>query len=95
MVAMAVTVKLHKTTQDDSKEHKGSEETRRDKISEGNKETRTVEENSAEREGNEIVETRGDKRGEGEQITCKASVKGENEKRERASKGIEENKGNV
>jgi len=58
-------------------------------------ETRSAEEKSAEREGNEIAETRGDKRGEGEQIARKASVKGENEKRERASEGIEENKGNV
>ena len=58
-------------------------------------ETRSAEEKSAEREGNEIAETRGDKRGEGEQIARKASVKGENKKRERASEGIEENKGNV
>ncbi|KIM71067.1 hypothetical protein PILCRDRAFT_17416 [Piloderma croceum F 1598] len=35
-VAMAVTVKLHETTQDDSEEHKGSEETRRDEIGEEN-----------------------------------------------------------
>ena len=48
MVAMVATVKLHKTTQDDSEEHKGSEEMRRDEISEGNKETRSVEEKSAE-----------------------------------------------
>ena len=35
-VTMAVTVKLHETTQDNSEEHKGSEETRSDQISEGN-----------------------------------------------------------
>ena len=35
-----------------------------------------------EREGNEIMETRGDKRGKGEQITRKVSVKGESKKRE-------------
>ena len=36
MVAMAATVKLHETTQDDSEEHEGSEETRRDEIGEEN-----------------------------------------------------------
>jgi hypothetical protein len=35
-VAMAVTVKLHETTQYDSEEHKGSEDTRRYEIGEGN-----------------------------------------------------------
>jgi hypothetical protein len=94
-VAMAATVKLHKTTRDDSEEHKGSEERRGDEIGEGNKERRTAEEKSAEREGNDIAETRGDKRDEGERIARKASVKGENKKRERASEGIKENKGNV
>ena len=56
---------------------------------------RTAEGKSAEREGNEIAEMRGEKRGAGERIAHEASVKGENEKRERASEGIEENKGNV
>ena len=79
---MAATVKLHKTTRDDSGEHEGSEERRRDEIGEGNKERRTAEEKSAERGGNDIVEMRGDKRGEGERIAHNASVKGENEKRE-------------
>ena len=36
MVAMAATIKLHKMTQDDSEEHEGGEETRRDESSEGN-----------------------------------------------------------
>jgi hypothetical protein len=35
MVAMTAAVKLHETTQDDSEEHEGSEETRRDEIGEG------------------------------------------------------------
>jgi hypothetical protein len=56
MVAMAATVKLHKTSRDDSEEHEGSEERRRDEIGEGNKETRSVEEKSAEGE-NEKRET--------------------------------------
>ena len=89
-IAMAATIKLHKTRQDNSKEHEGSKETRQYKISKGNKEMRLAEEKSAERERNEIAEMRGDKRGEGEQITCKV-----NEKRERASEEIKESRGKV
>jgi hypothetical protein len=47
---MAATVKLHRTTQDDSEEHEGSEETRRDEIGEGNKETRLAKEKRTEGE---------------------------------------------
>jgi hypothetical protein len=76
---MAVTAKPHETTQGDSEKNEGGGEMGRNESGEGNKETRTAEEKSAERRENEIVETRGDKRGEGEQIAGKASVKGEND----------------
>ena len=88
-VAMAATIKLHKMTQDNSKEHKGSEEIRGEEIGDKNKETRTEECEKSAR--TEIPETRRDEGGEGEQIACKVRVKeGENEKSEAASEGIKE-----
>jgi len=96
-VAMAATAKPHETTRGDSEKNEGGGEMRRNESGEGNKETRTAEEKSAERRGNEIVETRGDKRSEGEQTARRASAKGGgNEgKSETASEGIEEGRSEV
>jgi hypothetical protein len=63
---MAATVKLHKTTRDDSEKHEGSGERRRDEIGEGNKQK------GMEREERE---RRGGKGGEGEQTAQRASAK--------------------
>jgi hypothetical protein len=72
-------------------ERSGKGESKGRKPNEEKKEKRTEEETekSVEREEGEIMETRPDKGGEGEQIARKASAKrGENEKRGIASDGI-------
>ena len=97
------TILTHNTTaatvkpQHESESGKGESKGR--KPNEEKKEKRTEEEESeksAEREEREIVRTRRDEGGEGEQIAHKASAKeGENEKRETVSERIEESRSEV